>query len=180
MSIEAMRELETLASVCPELNMSNYTEDDVRHLNDWAIEMSLLAEKVAAIQQAEAQQLATAIACGIPGMAKTTCPYCEQGFAFEHEQPTTGEPVQATPNFTQLMQILDGLNRCHSRDSKVEFLRSWIRDWTQHKVDKLTHPAPSVPDDVARDAERFRCLNLTEEAIAVVDSILAAKVGGKQ
>ena len=49
MSIEAIRELETLASVCPELNMANYTEDDVRHLNDWAIEMSLLAEKVAAI-----------------------------------------------------------------------------------------------------------------------------------
>ena len=61
------------------------------------------------------------------------------------QQPATGEPVQTTPNFTQLMQILDGLNRCHSRDSKVEFLRSWIQDWTQHKVDKLTHPAPSVP-----------------------------------
>lgn len=65
--------------------------------------------------------------------------------AMEDAQPVTGEPVQATPNFTQLMQILDGLNRCHSRDSKVEFLRSWIRDWTQHKVDKLTHPAPSAP-----------------------------------
>ena len=50
MSIEAIRELETLASVCPELNMANYTEDDVRHLNDWAIEMSLLAEKVAAMR----------------------------------------------------------------------------------------------------------------------------------
>ena len=65
----------------------------------------------------------------------------------EAQQPATTEPVQTTPNFTQLMQILDGLNRCHSRDSKVEFLRSWIRDWTQHKVDKLTHPAPSVPGD---------------------------------
>lgn len=55
MSIEAIRELETLASVCPELNMANYTEDDVRHLNDWAIEMSLLVEKFTAIQQAEAK-----------------------------------------------------------------------------------------------------------------------------
>ena len=63
----------------------------------------------------------------------------------EAQQPATGEPVQTTPNFTQLMQVLDGLNRCHSRDSKVEFLRSWIQDWTQHKVDKLTHPAPSAP-----------------------------------
>lgn len=57
MSIEAMRELETLASVCPELNMANYTEDDVRRLNDWAIEMSLLADKIAVaiIQQAESE-----------------------------------------------------------------------------------------------------------------------------
>mgnify|MGYP006053017663 CR=1 FL=1 len=106
------------------------------------------AEKCAsALRAALAPQPTTAIACGIPGMAKTTCPYCEQGFAFEHEQPATGEPVQTTPNFTQLMQILDGLNRCHSRDSKVEFLRIWIRDWTQHKVDKLTYQAPSVPDE---------------------------------
>lgn len=32
----------------------------------------------------EAQQSATASACNIPGMAKTTCPYCEQGFSFEY------------------------------------------------------------------------------------------------
>ncbi len=54
MSIElkqAMRELGTLASVCPELNMANYTEDDVRHLNDWAIEMSLLVERYTLSQQ---------------------------------------------------------------------------------------------------------------------------------
>lgn len=51
MSIETIRELETLASVCPELNMANYTEDDVRHLNDWAIEMSLLVERYALSQQ---------------------------------------------------------------------------------------------------------------------------------
>lgn len=44
-----------------------------------------------ALRSALAQQPATAIACGIPGMAKTTCPYCEQGFAFEHEQPATGD-----------------------------------------------------------------------------------------
>ena len=29
-------------------------------------------------------QPATASACNIPGMAKTTCPYCEQGFSFEY------------------------------------------------------------------------------------------------
>lgn len=51
MSAEKLRELKTLASVCPELNMANYGEDDVRHLNDWAIEMSLLVEQYALSQQ---------------------------------------------------------------------------------------------------------------------------------
>ena len=51
MSAEKLRELKTLASVCPELNMANYGEDDVRHLNDWAIEMSLLVEQCALSQQ---------------------------------------------------------------------------------------------------------------------------------
>ncbi len=51
MNAEKLRELKTLASVCPELNMANYTEDDVRHLNDWAIEMSLLVEQYTLSQQ---------------------------------------------------------------------------------------------------------------------------------
>ena len=51
-----------------------------------------------AIQQAEAKQPATAIACGIPEMAKTTCPYCEQGFAFEFKQAES-EPCKS---FTEL------------------------------------------------------------------------------
>lgn len=79
MSAEKLRELKTLASVCPELNMANYTEDDVRHLNDWAIEMSLLVEQYALSQQ---------------------------------------------PDNTA---------------------RKSVRDWIQHKFDKLTHQAPSVP-----------------------------------
>ena len=32
----------------------------------------------------DAAKAATASACNIPGMAKTTCPYCEQGFSFEY------------------------------------------------------------------------------------------------
>ena len=45
------------------------------------------AEKCAsALRAALAQRPVTATACGIPGMAKTTCPYCDQEFAFEHEQ----------------------------------------------------------------------------------------------
>ena len=45
------------------------------------------AEKCASALRTAIQQPVTATACGIPGMAKTTCPYCELSFAFEHEQP---------------------------------------------------------------------------------------------
>ena len=160
MSIETIRELETLASVCPELNMANHTEDDVRHLNDWAIEMSLLVERYALSQQPDnaacksvqkrlaAQQPATAIACGIPGMAKTTCPYCEQGFAFEHEQPATGEPV-----VVQHRKPIEGLT------GETIGYTAWmdgkgLDGWPHREL--YDHPAPSAPADVVRDAERYR------------------------
>jgi hypothetical protein len=52
------------------------------------------------------------------------------------EQPAQQEPVQTEPNFDQRKQILDNLERCHHRDSKHEFLRVWIRDWTTHKLSK--------------------------------------------
>lgn len=106
MSIEAIRELETLASVCPELNMANYTEDDVRHLNDWAIEMSLLAEKVAAIQQAEAQQPSSKEhlfelwwEAHMPNATQEqawtafTAAVASNGVGIAAQQPATGEPV---------------------------------------------------------------------------------------
>jgi hypothetical protein len=58
------------------------------------------------------------------------------------EQPAQQqEPVQTTPNFAQLKQILDNLDRCHHMDSKQEFLRTWIRDWTEHKLAKHIQPA---------------------------------------
>lgn len=53
---------------------------------------AVLAELRTAIQQTEAK-VATASACNIPGMVKTTCPYCDQEFAFEHERPVTPEPI---------------------------------------------------------------------------------------
>lgn len=110
MSIEAIRELKTLASVCPELNMANYTEDDVRHLNDWAIEMSLLVERYALAQQ-----------------------------------PATPEPV------------------LYIHPSTFEMDNAHVGAWKPgHElpgyIPLFTHPAPPVPDDVVRDAERFRWL----------------------
>ena len=41
------QKLRELAAVCPEINMANYTEDNVRELNDWAIEISNAAEALA-------------------------------------------------------------------------------------------------------------------------------------
>ncbi len=50
------------------------------------------------------------------------------------------EFVQTIPNFDQLQQIVNNLERCLTRDSKHEFLRVWIRDWTEHKLSKHTPP----------------------------------------
>jgi hypothetical protein len=50
------------------------------------------------------------------------------------------ESVQTIPNFDQLQQIVNNLERCLTRDSKHEFLRVWIRDWTEHKLSKHTPP----------------------------------------
>jgi len=50
------------------------------------------------------------------------------------------EAVQTVPNFDQLQQIVNNLERCLTRDSKHEFLRVWIRDWTEHKLSKTTPP----------------------------------------
>jgi len=54
---------------------------------------------------------------------------------------TEQEPVQTIPSFTQLQQIIKNLEHCLSRDSKQEFLRVWIRDWTEHKLSQNTTPS---------------------------------------
>jgi len=49
------------------------------------------------------------------------------------------EPIKSThpqvePNFGQLQELLNKLDRCLTRDGEMEFLRTWIRDWTEHKL----------------------------------------------
>ena len=48
--------------------------------------------------------------------------------------------LRTIPSFTQLQQIIKNLEHCLSRDSKQEFLRVWIRDWTEHKLSQNTTP----------------------------------------
>lgn len=52
------------------------------------------------------------------------------------------------PSKEQLTQILNELDKCFAAESKREFLRVWIRDWTAHKLalafTELRQPTPSV------------------------------------
>ena len=54
--------------------------------------------------------------------------------------PSVPDGVQTVPSNDQLTQILNGLDRCVAAESKREFLRVWIRDWTVHK---LAAPTPA-------------------------------------
>jgi hypothetical protein len=70
-------------------------------------------------------------------------------------QPAPAKAEGGTPSFAQLKQILDNLERCHTRDSKAEFLRNWIRDWTHHKIERAQDPAPAGPEmNPLRESER--------------------------
>ena len=121
------------------------------------------AEKCAsALRAALAPQPTTAIACGIPGMAKTTCPYCEQGFAFEHEQPATGEPVawserellrhaQAAVVMPMIGPLLDAWeNADREVMSQEPELSKQLKNINSAMEDADTHPAPSVRAGVVR------------------------------
>lgn len=69
----------------------------------------------------------------------------KRGCAWCDKQPAQQEPVQTIPSFTQLQQIIKNLEHCLSRDSKQEFLRVWIRDWTEHKLSQNTPPPQPEP-----------------------------------
>jgi hypothetical protein len=65
----------------------------------------------------------------------TGMPWCRirkhcQRAALEQE----GQEPPREPSVDQLDQIIDGLARCHVRQSSREFLRTWFRDWTAHKL----------------------------------------------
>lgn len=169
MSIETIRELETLASVCPELNMANYTEDDVRHLNDWAIEMSLLADKVAALPQAEAPQPATPKPVGFT--YRTEIEYAdftgrngsfwrvppdlddEAVPLYDHSAPSvpaTPEPVAWLDEMlADTREVFDanGSETPQVVRDVIEYVASWVTVHSEkNRPVPAAQPAPSVPD----------------------------------
>jgi hypothetical protein len=79
------------------------------------------------------------------------------------------EPVQTIPNFDQLQQIVNNLQHCFTRDSKHEFLRVWIRDWTEHKLSKHTPPQRKPLTD-----EEIKALDYSGTRIEFVRAIEAA------
>lgn len=120
------------------------------------------AEKCAsALRAALDQQPATATACGIPGMAKTTCPYCEQGFAFEHEQPATPEPTvpqeheaysryldAATPDRSaQVFYAADGDDETGVGYHMKPYVH-WFSKALAADTKLYTRPVPSLPDSI--------------------------------
>ena len=139
MSIELMkRALDFITNVSPG-----------EHEGSRADREKLEADLTAAIQQAEAQQPVVATACGIPGMAKTTCPYCEQGFTFEHEQAATPEPaVSRNPFASRCYTMSESHLSGHRLIVGFEKLgdaqdaHEWV---TRQGRGDFTHPAPSEP-----------------------------------
>ena len=69
------------------------------------------------------------------------CKHCTDGcHACDARKLPEQELVQTIPSFAQLQQIIINLEHCLLRDSKQEFLRVWIRDWTEHKLSQNTPP----------------------------------------
>ena len=100
------------------------------------------AEKCAtALRAALDQQPTTATACGIPGMAKTTCPYCDQEFAFEHEQPATPEPIG------QVFYAADGDDETGDGYHMKPYVH-WFDKTLAADTKRYTRPAPSLPDAI--------------------------------
>jgi hypothetical protein len=84
------------------------------------------------------------------------------------------EPVQTIPSFTQLQQIIKNLEHCLSRDSKQEFLRVWIRDWTEHKLSQNTTPPQRKPltDEEIMNIAKVSCIGISPQE----DTLNFAKV----
>lgn len=62
---------------------------------------------------------------------------------------------RAEPSPQQMKQLLDGLGRCHAPASRYDFLRTWIRDWTAHKLQAaLLSAAPAVREPMT-DQQKF-------------------------
>lgn len=74
--------------------------------------------------------------------------------------------VAIEPSRAQTKQIIQGLYSCHHSESQYEFLRSWIRDWTLHKVALLKREWQGLDDNEIQATDHF-CGDVFEFARAI-------------
>ena len=112
------------------------------HEQPFGLKQSAVTAIRAALEQEEREDgPATCWKCGAEDGGTSCGAGC--GLIEAEQQEPTREP-----SVDQLDQIIDGLARCHVRESSREFLRTWIRDWTTHKLSQQEEQDPWTLDDV--------------------------------
>lgn len=53
-----------------------------------------------------------------------------------YNSPQQETPIILEPSYAQLRQIIAVLQHCYSDEAKSQFLRVWIRDWTENKLNE--------------------------------------------
>jgi len=110
---------------------------------------------------------ARAVPCGIGGMAKTTCPYCENSFAFEYQPPLKDQWEPLTEARVK-SEDFEGTYWLALKDGTVtQGCYQWLQGWAPHgfnTVDRgrvsaeyVTHvmhySEPAHPDNVNANAK---------------------------
>lgn len=103
---------------------------------------------------------------------------CKRGSAHKIEAlynfPVLPErPKEPSP--AQLSQLIDGVDRSHTRKSAMEFLRVWIRDWTLNITDtqKAYKSACGIVDEQDTKLAELEALN--NELLAALNAYRKAR-----
>ena len=75
------------------------------------------------------------------------------------EQPEAFHPV-VRPTAAQIKAMRDGLSHCYTDQSRNDFLKTWIRDWTEHKLAcSVCQPIPlSERNPEPKDCDKQGCV----------------------
>lgn len=77
----------------------------------------------------------------------------------EPQRPLTPPPELVQPNNTQLNGIIYGLEHCFTNESKREYLKTWIGEWTIDKINRAArHTTDLEMNTIRRALERLQQL----------------------